>query len=160
MRLTSAVRQDDEFSKAKRCSFQFLKVRNRSQKEIKDQLNKKKFNPQTIEQTVQYLKSVDLINDRQFARDWIRIRLNKPFGLRRIFFELKNIKGISEEILKEEITLARQDFKEEPTIEALAKKCALKYKNLEAAKRKRRLYEYLARRGFNIDIITKVIERI
>ena len=148
----------DEFSKAKRAAFESLKIRNRSEKEIREKLYRKKFDPDTIEQTVQYLKSVDLINDRQFARDWIRTRLAKPFGLRRIFFELKSMKGIPEEILKEEIACVQNNSSEESTIEALAKKCLRKYKNLEAAKRSRRLYEYLARRGFNIDIITKVIE--
>ena len=150
----------DEFSKAKRAAFGSLKIRNRSEKEIREKLTRKKFNPDTIEQTVQYLKSVDLINDRQFARDWIRMRLAKPFGLRRIFFELKSMKGIPQEILKEEIASVEQNSSEESTIEALAKKCAHKYKNLEAAKRNRRLYEFLARRGFNVDIITKVIEKL
>ncbi len=160
MTLSSIAWRKDEFSKAKRCAFQFLKIRSRSEKEIRDQLNKKKIDPETIEQTVQYLKSVDLINDRQFARDWIQMRLQKPFGLRRIFFELKNLKGIPEEILKEEIASVAGDFPEEQTISTLVKKCAFKYKNLDEAKRKRRLYEYLARRGFDVDIITKVIERL
>ena len=150
----------DEFSLAKRSAFHFLKIRDRSEKEIRTQLNKKKFSQETIEQTVQYLKKLELINDRQFARDWIRMRLQKPFGLRRIFFELKTLKGVSEEILKEEMSVGSKEYSPDEALAALVQKRVSKYKNLDEPKRKRRVFEYLIRRGFDLEQVKKVVERL
>ena len=149
----------DEFKRAKTLAFQFLKIRNRSEKEILAQLSKKKISSQTLDQTIQYLKNLRLINDRQFARDWIAMRLQKPLGRRRIFFELKQ-KGISDEILEEEITAVPRQESEEQIVETLARRRLERYKSLDESKRKRRVFEYLARRGFEIDTITKVVEHL
>ena len=149
----------DEFKRAKTVSFQFLKIRNRSEKEIRTQLLKKKIPTEIIDQTIPYLKKLELINDRQFARDWIAMRLQKPMGRRRIFFELKE-KGISEEILEEEITAVPRQEKEEQIVETLARRRLERYKNLDETKQKRRVFEYLARRGFEVDTVKKVVERL
>lgn len=150
---------EDEFKKAKTLAFQFLKVRNRSEKEVRAQLLKKKISGKVIEQTVFHLKKIALINDRQFARDWIAMRLQRPWGRWRIFFELKQ-KGVSDEILEEEITAGPRPESEERIVEMLARKRLERYKNLDETKQKRRVFEYLARRGFDVDMITKVIESL
>lgn len=148
----------DEFKRAKTLAFQFLKIRNRSEQETRIQLSKKKISSQIIDRTIQYLKNLELINDRQFARDWIHMRLQKPFGLRRIFFELKQ-KGISDEILEEESKVVPRAESEERIVETLARKRLERYKNLDETKQKRRVFEYLVRRGFDVDMVTKVVER-
>ena len=149
----------DEFQRAKTLAFRFLKICNRSEKEIRDQLLKKKIPSETIDRTIQYLKNLELINDRQFAREWIQMRLQKPLGLRRIFFELKQ-KGISDQILEEESKAVPRQESEEQIVEALARRRLERYKNLEEPKRKRRVFEYLVRRGFEVEAITKVIEHL
>lgn len=149
----------DEFKRAKKVSFQFLKIRNRSEKEIRDQLLKKKISVEVIKQTIIHLKKLELINDRQFARDWIAMRLQKPLGRRRIFFELKQ-KGISDEILEEQIAALPRQEKEEQIVEALALRRWERYKNLDETKKKRRVFEYLARRGFEVDTVKKVVEHL
>jgi len=87
------------------------------------------------------------------------MRLQKPLGRRRIFFELKQ-KGISDEILEEEITAVPRQESEEQIVETLARRRLERYKSLDESKRKRRVFEYLARRGFEIDTITKVVEHL
>ncbi len=149
----------DEFKRAKTIAFQFLKIRNRSEKEIRTQLLKKKISSEIIDQTIPYLKNSELINDRQFARDWIAMRLQKPMGRRRIFFELKQ-KGISEEILEEETKVVPREEGEERIVETLARKRLERYKNLDETKQKRRVFEYLARRGFEVDTVKKVVEHL
>ena len=149
----------DEFTRAKKLSFQFLKIRNRSEQEIRNQLNKKKISPAVIDQTIQYLKKMELINDRQFARDWIRMRLQKPFGLRRIFFELKE-KRISDDIIEEETQSLPRGQTEEKIAENLARQRFERYKNLEEPKGKRRVFEYLVRRGFGVEMARKVVESL
>ena len=153
------VSPEDEFKRAKTLAFRFLKIRNRSEKEIQIQLSKKRISSETIDRTIQYLKNLELINDRQFARDWIQMRLQKPLGLRRIFFELKQ-KGISNEIWEEESKAVPRKESEEKIVEALARRRLERYKNLDEPKRKRRIFEYLVRRGFEVEVITKVVENL
>ena len=149
----------EEFKKAKTLAFRFLKIRNRSEKEIRNQLLKKKISSPIIDQTIPYLKNSELINDRQFARDWIQMRLQKPLGLRRIFFELRQ-KGISDEILEEEGKAVPRQESEEQIVEALAQRRFGRYKNLDEPKRKRRIFEYLVRRGFEVETVSKVVENL
>ena len=149
----------EEFRKAKNAAFQLLKIRNRSEKEIREKLTRKKYAQDIINQTIQYLKDVSLINDRQFARDWIQTRLNKPLGVRRIFFELKE-KGISQETLEEEIKTATASYAEDEVALELGRKRKLKYQNLDEERIKRRVFDYLTRRGFSLESIKKVINKL
>ena len=153
------VSPEDEFKRAKTLAFRFLKIRNRSEKEIQDQLRKKKIPLEIIARTIQYLKKIELLNDRQFAREWIQMRLRKPLGLRRIFFELRQ-KGISEEILEEESRVVPRQESEERVVEMLARRRLERYKNLDEPKRKRRVFEYLVRRGFGVETVSKVVENL
>ena len=68
----------NDLTRAKTCAFRFLKIRSRSEKELKDKFIQRKFTPEISAQTIQYLKKNALINDRQFARDWINRWLKNP----------------------------------------------------------------------------------
>lgn len=148
-----------ELARAKQIVFRLLKIRNRSEKEIKDRLKLKDLDDNTIEKTLQYFKDALLIDDRQFAKWWINARLTKPFGFRRIQFELKN-KGIHDEIAKEELSAAFSQISEVRLMETLVRKRLSRYKNLDPLTKKRRLFEYLARRGFHIESINQTLQKI
>jgi len=145
--------------KAKEIVFRLLKFRPRSEKEIRDKLQQKKIPEETIEQAIAYFKQLQLLDDRQFAQNWIRTRLRKPLGLTRIRFELKT-KGVPDNIIKEELESNFDAEAEYEIVLDLAKRRATKYQRVEPLKRKRRLFEYLARRGFNSGIIQKVIKNL
>ena len=149
----------EEFSKAKSTAFRLLKIRSRSEHEIKERLKRKTISPEIVERTVLYLKNQRLLDDQKFARDWINARLTKSYGLRRIAFELKE-KGINSELINEELSCAREDYNEENIVRELAKRCKEKYKNTDKTKRKRRIFEYLARRGFSLEAIAKALEHL
>jgi len=155
----NSVEKTTDFTKARNYVFTLLKFRNRSEQEIRGKLKNKKYAPETIEQTILYLVNVHFIDDRQFARDWIKARLMKPFGLKRISFELQQ-KGINSGIIQEEIAAAKVDFPEEKIVVSLSKKAALRYKGLEPIKLKQRVFGYLSRRGFSIEIIQKAVKQL
>ena len=99
------------------------------------------------------------MDDQQFASLWISSRLKKPFGLNRIRFELKQ-KGIDPEIISQETKRAQENYDESETILGLAQKRVAKYRNCNPKTAKRRLYDYLLRRGFQRGIIQKTITQI
>ena len=146
------------FIKAKSAVFRLLKIRSRSEQEVKDKLKQKGFDEHVIGQAIRYFKDLELIHDRQFAKGWIASRLNKPFGSHRIRLELKQ-KGIDDDIIDEELTKALESYSEEEVVLSLLKKRVVKYKNVPPLKLKQRLYNYLARRGFNAEVIYRSLKR-
>src|ERR1041385_3576916 len=96
-------------------ALRFLKIRPRSIFELRDKLAHKKFEPADIDATIAYLQSIQLLDDRAFTASWIRYRLARPFGFRRIITELKE-KGIPEEILQEAVAAATNEHGEEDAV--------------------------------------------
>lgn len=151
----------DTFEQVKGYIFRLLKIRFRSEKEVRDKSRKKGFGEPTVDEAVGYFKAIDLINDRQFARKWIASRLSrtKPFGIHRIRFELKE-KGIAPELINEEIAQVIPDYSETEIIAHLAQRQAVKHRNIPREKVKQRVYGYLLRRGFNPAAVMKAIKAI
>ena len=148
-----------ELQKAKLIAFRLLKIRGRSEEELKERLRLKNIQSDIINETLGYLKILKLIDDQKFAKDWIHARLNRPFGLRRISIELKR-KGISPEIITRELNQARINYEETDIVETLAKQRAIRYTDIDQQKRKKRVFDYLARRGFSLESIQKVIKKL
>ncbi len=151
--------EDPNLRKAKETVYRLLKYRPRSEEEIRRKLKLKKFTDDVVEQTVEYFKKYQFIDDRLFARSWVKSRLHKPLGLTRIRFELRT-KGVAEDIIKEELDNFFDPETEFESVLSLARRRMTKYKNVEPLKRKRRLFEYLARRGFNSETIQKVLRKL
>ena len=149
----------DTLVQAKKHVYRLLKMRFRSEKEVRDKLGQKGFSEPTVDEAVGYFRSIGLIDDRQFARRWIASRLNKPFGVHRIRFELKE-KGIAPELMKEEFERAMSEYSETEIVTRLAKKQVAKYRNIPREKAKQRVYGYLLRRGFNPAAVMKATKEI
>ena len=146
-----------DLSSAKRIAYQLLKFRARSEREIRDRLRQKGFTAEIINQAVDRLYQLKYLNDRDFALAWANSRLLKPLGLRRIAFELKE-KGISQEIIKETLGGIKEKYREYDIVMELTKTKLKKMKDVDDYKAKRRVYSFLARRGFNLDIINEVMD--
>ncbi len=145
--------------RAQTAAFRLLKVRQRSEAEIRERLARKNFPPEIVEGTLSFLRTHSFVDDAAFTRWWIKSRLNKPFGLTRIRLELRQ-KGVSEDILREELALAAEDLDEAALISVVIKKRLGRYQGLEPLKRKKRLFDFLARRGFSVEAIQKAIRKI
>ncbi len=146
-------------SQCRAAALRFLKIRPRSIQELTDKLRLKGFAPDEVEEEMKYLQSIDLLDDRAFAASWVRYRLARPFGFRRIITELKQ-KGISEEIIANAVTPAKSDYTEYDVILELAERRAKRLVGLEPQKMKKRVADYLLRRGFTMDLVMKVIKKI
>lgn len=133
----------------------------RSEREIRDRLKIKEYEPKIVEEVAAYFKDLGYINDKEFARSWIESRLAKPLGLRVIREELKK-KGIEEEIIDSLLKEKKPAGDESAIVEKLAEKYlnTLKRKEGTVQRIKPKLYGYLIRRGFSPDIVTETISRI
>src|SRR5262245_39720681 len=129
------MEQDDKrkVNKARYIVYSLLKCRLRSEREIRNKLEHKKFPEDIVNETISYFAQLGLIDDRQFASTWIASRLNKPFGARRIQHELTD-KGIDRNIIDDEIKHAQESYCEEDIVFELAQTRRAKYEGIDPQK--------------------------
>ncbi len=142
------TRKDDgEFEEALKRALKFLGYRARTEEQVRIKLTQLGFPQTTVEATLERLRSLNLLNDESFARDWAMTRAtNHGYGLQRIERELGQ-KGISQSligpILQE--TFAEQGEKERA--KALVQK-RFAGKDLRDHRILRRAIAFLQRRGY------------
>ncbi|PIP20218.1 MAG: hypothetical protein COX40_05920 [Candidatus Omnitrophica bacterium CG23_combo_of_CG06-09_8_20_14_all_40_11] len=149
----------DLLQKAKNYAFLLLKFRLRSEREIRQRLEKKKFNPEIIEEALVFLKEKKFIDDNYFAKAWIESRIKKPLGIRRLKTELR-IKGIDKAIIDTKINETKKSYFEEDVVREIAADRLNKLKDIDPQKAKRRVYAYLLRRGFSPEVVIDVISQL
>ncbi|OGG24312.1 hypothetical protein A3A79_03960 [Candidatus Gottesmanbacteria bacterium RIFCSPLOWO2_01_FULL_43_11b] len=126
----------------------FVSFRPRSEKEIRDFLTKKIIKWKVsddllLNKVIDRMEDLGYIDDKKFADWWVEQRTRfRPKGNRVIEYELYQ-KGIAKDIISDAL-MARN------SVEAARK--AVAKKNFD----KKKLYEYLTRRGFDADTIKKV----
>jgi regulatory protein len=135
-------------------------MRPRSEKEIKERLLKKSFSKDTIGDVVLFLKDKNYINDKEFAKSWVRNRIAcKPVGKFLLRYQLRQ-KGIDEQILEDAVNDAAGDFDEEEQALQLASIKKEKFSNIETQKAKKRIADFLKRRGFSTSTIFDTIREL
>jgi len=63
------------------------------------------------------------LDDRAFAKAWIRYRQARPYGAQKIRMELRQ-KGIDEDTIREELSVAFGEYAEEEVVLELARRRA------------------------------------
>lgn len=149
----------DAPQKAKNYCFLLLKYRLRSEKELFDSLERKKFFGPVIAETLKFMKAKGFVDDCVFAREWISSRIKNPLGVLRLKQELR-LKGISAQIINQELERLKESYSEEDTVLQIAIRQFQKLKTLENTLAQKRVYGYLLRRGFSPEIIVNVINQL
>ncbi|MHB8155498.1 MAG: regulatory protein RecX [Candidatus Omnitrophota bacterium] len=143
--------------KAKAYAFLLLKFRLRSENELKNRLKQKGFSEELSQDTVNFLKNREFIDDRVFAKGWVSSRLRRPIGLRKIRQELVQ-KGLDQEVIENSLSQVKEHYNESQIVSQLAQQRFSKLKGIEPLKAKARVYAYLIRRGFASDIVSDIVK--
>jgi len=134
----------------------FLSYRARSESEIRQNLRKHEYPAEVIDQTLERLRQDGLANDDQFARAWVENRSAfRPRSSRMMAMELWQ-KGLDQEA----VSSAVEDVDDEALAYEAAQKRAPRFKDLEWIGFRKKLSEFLARRGFSYSVIAPVVTRI
>ena len=147
----------EEISKSRMYALKLLSYRERSRWEIKKRMERKGYQKEIIEDTLNYLKERDLINDERFAHIWIEERIRSGYGRRRIYYELSE-KRVDKEIVDEFIKKLYPKVNEMSTALHLIEKNR-RFLKEEKNSRMRKISAFLERRGFPFDVINEVIEK-
>jgi len=152
----AALQEIDAVEKAKESALRFLGYRPRSQAEIQRHLQKKGYSDTTIAAVIERLTAVDLLNDETFARYWVEQRETfRPRGQLALRQELQQ-KGINPKT----IDLVLSELDETAAAQQVADKKARQLAGLPEADFKRKLGQYLQRRGFPYEIIRAIVDEL
>jgi len=146
--------------KARHYALNLLSYRMRSKEELVRRMLQRHFEKETIDEIVRDLEEVGLLDDLEFARSWIRTRMElNPRSFYALERELR-LKGVKRDVYK----LAEKDLKEEYDEKeialVLAKKRLTRLGGLAPADAKRRLIGYLSRRGFSYEVAKWVMGQL
>jgi regulatory protein len=149
--------QQNRFKKALASADRLLAFRPRSEQELRQKLKQKGFEATAIDDVMAHLKEHGLINDAAFARYWAENRASfSPRSRRMVQLELRR-KGVAME-------LADETSQELDDVDAAYRAGARKAARMDAVASyeefRRRLGEYLRRRGFEYDVIDRSLKRL
>lgn len=136
-----------------------LAARAHSKHEIEQKLLRVGYRPCTVEMVLYKLEREHLLNDADFARQWVEARSGRKMGRSRIAQELRR-KGIDADEAEEALSAIGEDAQLADAI-ALAEKAAARAKSDENPRKTyQRIAAMLARRGFRWDITKEALAQV
>jgi regulatory protein len=147
-----------EYARAREAAMRLLKTRPRTEQELRRRFSRKGFAGKTCDRLIGDLKAEGLIDDRVFARLWIREKVVRAqSGRRRIISDLR-AKGIEEAVVLEELRLNYDRDREAENARQVALKRIAKLRNPADGGSRQKTYSFLLRRGFGSDIAQQAVE--
>lgn len=155
------VGNDKIWTKALSYAYRLLSYRPRSQKELSARLARKDFPPEVVQEIIEFLKEKGYLDDLSFARFWVNSRLSaNPIGKQLLKLELRK-KGVNDSVI-EQVLAQTSDLDNELILarEVAERRLKVLKKNskLGPEKIKRRLCDYLLRRGFSYETIMEILD--
>lgn len=150
---------ENEYS-VRSAALKYRSYRPRSRKEMTDYLHKKNFDEKSISGALEYLESINLINDEEFARTLCRDKMHlKPVGkqvMRQIMFK-KGIHNTTSQKIIDEFYSA--DIESELAFKEASKKMK-RLSSLPLVTAKRRLFDHLLRRGYDSSLSRSIVNKL
>jgi regulatory protein len=150
------LQDEDSRERAYQQAMLFLSYRARSEKEIRQNLKKHEYAEGVIEDSLERLRKAGLANDNEFARAWVENRnIFRPRSKKALALELRQ-KGLDDETIQASLSAVDED--------ALAYETGLKratrLKGLERSEFRKKLSEFLLRRGFSYSVAASAVSRV
>lgn len=152
-----SLRREDAVLQAHRRLTRYLALRVKSVAEARRYLEKAGFEGAVIDLAVDRARKRDLLDDRRFAECFVRTRLKSGiYGPLRLLADLKSHgieSSLAEEVLQPQFDL---DWQLEAAAELAAKRAG-RSSTGNPDKEKKRLFDFLVRRGFQAEIAREVV---
>jgi regulatory protein len=151
-----ALTRSDRYQRCLNAAIRYLGYRPRSEAEVRQRLQRHGFDSDSINKTITRLKEQGLVDDAAFARFWKENR--ETFSPRSRWLtgqELKR-KGLDNNVIEQ--VVGEVDDSDSAYRAALGK--ARRLSSSDYQDFRRRLGEYLRRRGFDYQVINDIVARI
>ena len=158
------LQKTEELHSARNVALRFLSYRPRTEREIRDKLREKEFADPEIAQTVTDLKGAGLLNDREFARMYIRDTLAARATGRMLLKRKMLLLGLDRTTVDESLEEAFSGIDQLDAALGAANKFLRRSRTgsraVDEAKMRKRLAGFLGRRGYAWDVIDPVLRRV
>ena len=150
---------DDAVQVAKTAAFNYLSYRDRTEHEMRDKLQEKEFSAPVIEEVIERLYELDYLDDTAYAERYARERFErKGYGPRRIRRELRR-RGVGPHDIEDAAAVV---FDRETAMEKARGHAQKRLSHLarepDPWKRRKKLSDYLLRRGFDYEIVRQIVD--
>ena len=151
----SQLKAQDTQEVAYQRALRLLSFRPRSSAEMRQRLKRIGFTEEVIDSALGRLLRSGLVDDARFAKEWAENRNEfRPRSRRALEYEMRQ-RGLD----REEIDRALEGLDESSLALQAARKHARKLQGLTAAEFYRKLYGFLARRGFGYETAKPAVEQ-
>ncbi len=153
------IQQNSKLSSAKNVAIRFLSYRPRSEWEIEKKLSDKEFKSEIIKNTICWLKEENLINDSDFAIQWIRYLIGKkPAGRIKLRNELYK-KRIDRKIIDNAIDSFFEQHEDELSLaKQLVRKKQISFQLKNVKIEPAKIISLLKRQGFSNTVMQRIYE--
>ena len=149
-----------DYNKALSYSYRLINYRPRSKNELIDKLKTKKCDGSIMSQVIDTLTKQGAIDDVKFSRLWAQERIQqRSLSLNIIKQELLT-KGVDIDVIERVLSDISQNTDELKIAMDLAQKRIKLLSSVDGLKKKKRLFDYLKRRGFSSDIVYQVLNEV
>jgi len=150
---------DEQTKQAFITCLRLLAASPKSGQELRKKLATKGYPPEIMDQTLQDLRTQGILDDIRYAKDLLaRLTLGKAVGRHKIAFELKR-HGIPQKVRNELLdTISNEDEVERAFDLARLKWSG--WSKLDPQKRKKRLYDFLIRKGYDFQIAQDILQKL
>jgi regulatory protein len=155
------LQAEDSRERAMQQALLFLSYRARSENEIRKNLSKHEIPDAVIEETIERMRREGFADDKKFASAWVENRSTfRPRGRRALALELRQ-KGIDDHTIESALEGIDDEALAYEAGQKKARKLALSLsKGQEWTEFRKKMSEFLARRGFSYSVIAPIVKRL
>jgi len=160
-RLAAHLNEANELTAAYDRALNLLAFRARSARELQRRLVQKGVTVERADRVIAKLREAGLIDDADFARQLTRSKMSAGTSRRRVHQELFK-RGVPREVADEAVeqVVEEEGLTDAESIERIARKKWRTLHGLDDPTRRRRLFAFLARRGFDSDDVSRVVRQL
>ncbi len=152
---------EDAVGEARELALNYLSYKPRTTSEVQRRLEREDYRPAVVEEVIAYLEEHEYLNDRTYARLFAEERFaGRGYGPYRVQQDLRK-RGISQDTIDWAIgeVFDPESVRGEARRQAEKRWPKLAYED-DPRKRAKKLYDFLARRGYPFEVVKDVVDRV
>ncbi len=158
-RVAPILSMDEQEKQAMVSALRLLAATPKSKKHLKEKLLRKGFPENIVENVFGQLEKQGLLNEKKYASAVFETFAHyKPSGRKKIAFEMQK-RGIAKGLIAGALRTYSPEEEHEKAVE-LAKNKALRWQAMDPMKRRKKLYDFLVRRGFDFTVARDAVQKI
>lgn len=151
--------EKEEMLRCKNSAIRIIERNYKTEKEVRNKLIEKGYNENAINNAIDFLQKYNFLNDNTYTKMYVKDKLNSQ-GSNKIKYTLMK-KGISKEMIEEELQNIDRDDEKKVAMELAQKKLSsIKKSENDKYKISGKLYRFLTSKGYNYDIVKETVKDV